>query len=223
MRAIFLVIVAVIADGASIFGSGPRPQAAKSAVSVVPKETNLKQSYFFFNNITYVSQWNRPMEMALRDSQTGRPYWNIFGKVTWEPPTDLAWRTVPYNSSLNYYENWISKERTWTRPMPLAWSKRSVLNSFWVNVVTNQAQRTVPRVVGFTDEKGNRYYIDPETELPTWEKPVEASWVHRESEKYPDRNFFFNEASQESTWETPEDSNLAWVKMHDVIPDESEF
>jgi hypothetical protein len=186
----------------------------------VPKETNLKQQHFYFNNISHVSQWARPMEIPHRDKKTGRQYWSVFGQVTWDAPSDLAWRTVPYNSSLSYFENYKTKERTWDRPLVLGWSKRSVANSYWVNTVSNSATRTVPYVVGFTDSQANRYFVNPKTKQPQWEKPVEAAWVEKDSDAYPDRTFFFNEVSKQSTWQMPEDSNLAWVEIHDELNDD---
>lgn len=197
--------------------------AAGSKPGDVPKDTNLKQQHFYFNNLTHVSQWNRPMEMPHHDKASGRPYWSIFGKVSWDPPDDLAWRSVPYNSTLTYFENYKTKERTWTRPVVLGWSKRSVVNSYWVNTVSNSATRTAPYVVGFTDNKGNRYFVNPQTKQPTWERPVEAAWVEQESDKYPDRKFFYNEITKESTWELPQDSNLAWINVHDEVSDDDEF
>jgi hypothetical protein len=82
----------------------------------VPKETNLQQDHFYFNNLTHVTQWNRPMEMAYRDKQTGRQYWSVLGKVSWDPPAELAWRTVPYNSTMN---------STMTRPAAAPTRRRS--------------------------------------------------------------------------------------------------
>ena len=90
-----LACVLALAGGAS----------ASSKAGDVPKDTNLKQQHFWFNNITHVSQWERPLEVPHIDKKTGRPYYAIFGQVSWDAPNDLAWRTVPYNDTLVYFEN----------------------------------------------------------------------------------------------------------------------
>ena len=71
--------------------------------------------------------------------------------------------------------------------------------------------------------QGNRYYVNPKTKQPSWEKPVEAAWAEQESDKYPDRKFYFNEVTKQSTWELPEDSQLAWHEIHDEVNDDDEF
>jgi hypothetical protein len=136
-----------------------------------------------------------------------------------EPPKELAWRPVYMNATTVYFENWLTKERTWDRPICLSWSKRTIESSYWVNTVNYHTQRDTPDVIGFVDDRGQRYYVNPVTKQPTWEAPVNAKWVEKQSEKHEGRSFYFNEATQESTWTQPEDAPFSWVKVHDEVDD----
>ena len=49
--------------------------------------------------------------------------------------------------------------------------------AYYWNVVTGETSRTAPgHVVGFEAPSGHKYYVDPETQQPTWEAPAQAAW-----------------------------------------------
>ena len=43
--------------------------------------------------------------------------------------------------------------------------------------MTGETSRTAPgHVVGFEAPSGHKYYVDPETQQPTWDAPAQAAW-----------------------------------------------
>lgn len=108
---------------------------------------------------------------------------------------------------------------TWERPAALGWSRRSVNDTWWWNIVTGETVRVPPpAVVGIPTEDGqNHYFVDPKTGEATWEKPAAASWHEAKSEKHDGRPYWFNTVTKETVWERPADSNVAWQKQHSEL------
>ena len=177
------------------------------------------ESIFFFNNVTGATQWDRPASMPFTDP-TGRAYWLAGSTASWLPadPKD-AWTAV-YSSAEPYFVNLVTEATTWERPECLGWSARSSTSHFWYNTVSRATQRERPAVLGHDDEERNAtYYVkDGQT---TWEPPENAAW--REVRTPDDSKYYHNSVSDAVEWHPPADSNAAWIKWHDEVPEGSEF
>ena len=115
-------------------------------------------------------------------------------------------------------------------------------------MVTGETSRTAPgHVVGFEAPSGHKYYLDPETQQPTWDAPAQAAWKEGHvralqapraascfasaltpllprarwhnlpQSKEHDRAYYYNHLTKERTWTRPADSNLAWVRFHEEL------
>ena len=106
---------------------------------------------------------------------------------------------------------------TWDRPAARGWSRRSFNKTYWWNQVTGETSREEPaEVFGLDDGAGNRFFIDPKTGESTWDRPERAAWVEVQSEEHG-RAYYFNNITQEVSWEKPAESNVAWVRMYDEL------
>ena len=106
---------------------------------------------------------------------------------------------------------------TWERPAALGWSRRSFNKTFWWNQVTGETQHEEPvDVFGFDDGAGYRFFIDPKTGQSSWDRPERSAWSEVHSEEHG-RPYYYNNVTQEVSWEKPADSNIAWVKYHEEL------
>uniref|UniRef100_A0A7S0SKA1 WW domain-containing protein n=1 Tax=Mantoniella antarctica TaxID=81844 RepID=A0A7S0SKA1_9CHLO len=82
---------------------------------------------------------------------------------------------------------------------------------YWYNEVTSETSKTDPTraVKGITDPQHNRtYWLDPVTNLATWERPEAFAWDEVPSKEDPTRKYYWNAVSGTTTWEKP--AVLAW-------------
>lgn len=85
---------------------------------------------FWHNDITGQSTWDRPADLGTVDEATGRTFWTdpSTGESVWEPTNERqAWKevTIPEgekNGGHIYYNNEMTKEVSWDKPEPLAWT-----------------------------------------------------------------------------------------------------
>lgn len=185
--------------------------------------TQAAEKGFWHNNVTGESSWESPPALGIPTADGKGKYWVVDGSPSWEPPSPFAWRAIPSTDPAQkgrpYFENWVTKEVTWERPAALGWSRRSVNDTWWWNVVTGETARAPPvDVVGIPTEDGEHtYFIDAKTGKATWDKPPAAAWVESKSAEH-DRPFWFNSVTKESTWERPASSNVAWMKARPRRP-----
>ena len=178
---------------------------------------------FWFNNVTGVSQWERPDALGVETTVDGKTqrYWVVDGTATWSAPTEYAWRQVasPDGDGRVYFENTATGAVTWDRPAALGWSRRSVSKTFWYDSVTGASQRDVPaHAVGHAHDSGQRFFVDAKGE-PTWERPAAAAWTEVPSTdpKHEGRTYYHNNVTDQVVWEKPADSNVAWQMHHDEL------
>lgn len=84
-------------------------------------------------------------------------------------------------------------------------------DTYWYNEVTGETATEDPTTAskGYHDEAKDRtYWVDPMTNLTTWEKPAAYAWREVPSEEDPAVMFYWNDATGESTWEKP--AQLGW-------------
>ena len=176
---------------------------------------------FWFNNVTGVSQWERPDALGIETTVDGKAqrYWVVDGEPTWSAPTEYAWRQLvsPDGNGKVYFENTATGAVTWDRPAALAWSRRSVAKTFWYDSVTGASQREVPaHAVGHPHESGQRFFVGPDGQ-PTWERPAAAAWTEVPSAEHEGRTYYHNNITDEVAWERPADTNVAWQMHHDEL------
>lgn len=174
---------------------------------------------FWFNNVTGESTWEEPEAMGLpSDAHEGRRYWVVDGAPTWDAPAAFAWRAHAGADGAQYFDNSVTGETTWTRPAALGWSRRSVSKTFWYNSVTGESRRDAPtEFVGVEHESGHRFFPAAGAEgASTWDRPEAASWTEVASEEHG-RPYFFNNVTQETVWERPAHSNIAWMRYHEEL------
>eukprot|EP00756_Hemistasia_phaeocysticola_P005303 Hpha_TRINITY_DN13266_c0_g1::TRINITY_DN13266_c0_g1_i1::g.155078::m.155078 len=90
---------------------------------------------------------------------------------------------------------------------------------YW-NSVTSANQWERPAEMGIVsqdpDHKGAIYYIDPETQTATWDKPAAYDWQSAEAED--GRTYYFNLKLDKKQWELP--AELAWHE--EPVPEQKE-
>lgn len=185
--------------------------------------------HFWFNNVTFVSQYELPEEdVGVFDTTHQRQYWveiddNGTKTPTWTKPAALDWRVlVDAITSRPYFRNDALDETTWDRPACLGWSKRSLGSVFYFNSITQESAwpHEVPEYVPLHTDQGVPYWYDKKTKTSTYDPPSEeAAWHTAESTKHERiggklRTYYFNALTKVSSWELPARSNLAWQKNH---------
>eukprot|EP01065_Artemidia_motanka_P007210 TRINITY_DN13566_c0_g1_i2.p1 TRINITY_DN13566_c0_g1~~TRINITY_DN13566_c0_g1_i2.p1 ORF type:complete len:129 (+),score=56.48 TRINITY_DN13566_c0_g1_i2:65-451(+) len=82
---------------------------------------------------------------------------------------------------------------------------------YW-NSVTGESQWERPAVLGHIstveEHNGATYWIDPETEQATWEKPAAYDW---KSEVHEGREYYYNLPLDKKQWEKPVE--LGWQEV----------
>lgn len=189
-------------------------------------------NYFWYNNVTFVSQYNHPEEdIGVFDEAHKRTYWVVKSatgqtRTTWDKPAELDWHAQYDELSGNYFfRNNQLDLTTWSRPACLAWSKRSLDNAFYYNSVTKEAvwPNDLPEYVPFENDSGDKFWHDKRTKVSTYEPPsVEAAWYTAESDAHIGvggklRQYYYNAKTKLSTWELPAHSNIAWKKSYAEI------
>jgi hypothetical protein len=186
-----------------------------------------RDSYYFYNLNTGASQHDLPACVGIKDpTQAGtknseRPYWIVDGKAVWEPSTDCAWNAANTTDipPQTYYFNSASKAVQWERPDSLAWvnMSKSEADKFYVNSVTTETTRTLPKVLGHEDKvRGATYYLDKDGKA-SWTVPIEAQWIKAESEEHG-RPYFYNPVLNQQTWELPANASIAWQTWYSYEP-----
>jgi hypothetical protein len=176
---------------------------------------------FWYNSVSGETQWGKPEAHGHTDPKTGETYWILDGNPTWEPEDEFRWKekeaTEGKYKGNTYYFNEGTGESQWEKPESMAWTRKSVLKTFWHNTKTGESVRDAPvEIKGILDAgTGRHFYIDPATGDATWEKPPRAAWMSTKSTEHDGREFYYNEVTQETVWEMPEDA--AWVQFHEDL------
>jgi hypothetical protein len=232
--ALWTLVGALQAPG--LFGFKPmmRPAATPSALTpasvAAPATAPLQAtSVFWYNNVTFISQYNTPeADIGVFDQVHKQRFWVVtVGGVktsTWKVPSELDWRVMyDTKTSVPYFRNDALDITTWTRPACLGWSKRDSEKAFYYNSVTNEVvwPHEVPEYVPFEDAKGQPFWHDKKTQTSSYEPPSEeAAWLVAESSNHPDSagklaTYFYNAKNKLlSTWEMPARSGIAWKKSY---------
>jgi hypothetical protein len=178
---------------------------------------------FYYNAVTGAAQWERPWVLGHSShSNGGRLFWldpAVGGAGSWEPPAEAAWsaHAAADVGGRPFYYNTVTHVSCWERPPALAWSRRSLVATYWWNCVTGESVRDLPPdVFGYDGGQGKpRFFVRPEDGASTWEAPAWLAWTELRDAR--GRPFFFNLRTRETCWTPPPVSNVAWQRQYEEL------
>jgi len=159
-------------------------------------------SLYYYNSLSGETSWNKPSDFPNR----------LEASSSSSQPLPQNWKEITDENGSIYYYNEVTFETSWSFPVHLASeipsspphrssSSSSALPNGWQEV---------------TDESGNIYYYNANTNETAWDRPSEtktsisssgsASSLPAGWQALVDENgstYYYNEATTETSWEPP--------------------
>lgn len=80
--------------------------------------------FFWHNEVTKESQWEKPAVLGLESSEHNATYFEQEGEATWEPPHDAKWTKHASEEGHTFFHHPDTDETTWEVPRKSAYAWR---------------------------------------------------------------------------------------------------
>jgi len=160
---------------------------------------------YYYNSSTGETSWDRPFDMPNLDVTPSSSSNSL----------PLNWKEVTDENGSIYYYNEVTFETSWTFPSSTEPS-RSIADTIIITSMESSSSTDLPP--GWqevTDENGNTYFYNTNTNETAWERPSESKSISSSNsgsslpagwQALVDENgttYYFNEATNETSWDPP--------------------